>query len=240
MQLDCSVDGGSGLSYSVAHAWRIEGGECSSLFSVLEPGPLANATVLLRERPFERYPRVWIQFVAGRRIVRVGRDDIEAGILGTDFAYDDLRAWTPRFMTAARSVTATDGGDIVLAGQWLYRGRRSATATARIDSGYGLPIDVAWRAKGSVEPFRTLRADGIAAISGVWMPTVITVHVPGEGYTSRMKLLAGRVGRLVDTSLFEPTMLAAAADALQELSATFVRSRAPVVRPSLPLRPEDP
>ena len=208
MQLDCSVDGGGGLSYSVAHAWRIEGGECSSLFSVLEPGPLANATVLLRERPFERYPRVWIQFVAGRRIV-----------LGTDFAYDDLRAWTPRFMTAARSVTATDGGDIVLAGQWLYRGRRRATATARIDRGYGLPIDVAWRAKGSVEPFRTLRADGIAAI---------------------MKLLAGRVGRLVDTSLFEPTMLTAAADALQELSATFVRSRAPVVRPSLPLRPEDP
>jgi hypothetical protein len=72
------------------------------------------------------------------------------------------------------------------------------------------------------------------------MPTVLTVHVPGEGYTSRMKLLAGRVGRLVDTSLFEPTMLTAAADALQELSATFVRSRAPVVRPSLPLRPEDP
>lgn len=223
MHLDAFVDGGATLSYRIGHAWAIAGGECASLFSVLEPGPLARTTVLLRERPFESYPRVWVQLATARRPVPVRWSDAEANILGTDFAYDDLRTWTPRFVTAARSaeVRDTDGDEhLVLAAEWLYRQRTRVRAIGRIGR-QGLPVHVAWTMQESAEPFKTLRADGIEAIDRVWMPAEVTVRRPGEGYTSCMKLRAARIGRLVDPRLFEATALPAAHETLQLLSASL-------------------
>jgi hypothetical protein len=145
---------------------------------------------------------------------------VEADILGTDFTYDDLRAWTPRFVTAAESVTEGDEL-VVLAGRWLYRQRTRVTATGRIGRRHGLPLEVTWCAAGSTEPFRTLCAHGIEAIDGVSMPAVLSVCRPAEGYSSRMELRAARIGQLVGSHLFEPAALPAAHDALQELSASL-------------------
>jgi hypothetical protein len=217
VRLDALVDGGASLSYRIAHAWHVAAGECASLFTVLAPGPLAGTTVLLRERPFEPYPRVWVQLTTARRPALVGWSDVEASILGTDFSYDDLRTWTPRYVTAARSAVLDTRQELVLKAQWLYRRRTSVGAVGRIGR-HGLPVHVAWTRKGAATPFRILCADGIEAIEGMWMPSTLTVRRPAEGYTSRVVLDAARIGPLVEPDLFEPDALPAARDALRELS----------------------
>jgi len=197
VRLVAAADGGGPvLSYLIAHAWRLDQGRCDSLFSILEPGPLARTSVLLCERPFDAYPGVWIRPATARRPVRVGDGDVEAYVLGTDFTYDDLRMWTPRFITAASRVAPAQAGGVELltvSAGWLYRRTTRVTARALVERRHGVPIEVAWYEDGAAAPFRTLHARGIAAWGGVWMPETITVRRPRDGYTSSMELLGVRV-----------------------------------------------
>jgi hypothetical protein len=216
VRLYALVDGGASHAFRIAHAWHVADGECASLFTVLAPGPLAHTTVLLRERPFETFPRLWVQLASARQPVRLGRGDIEASVLGTDFSYDDLRTWTPRYVTAARSAVVDGDEHVVLTAEWLYRQRTPVGAVGRIGP-HGVPVQAVWTSGPAAEPFRILSAEGIEEIDGVSMPEAVTVRRPVEGYTSRMELDAVRVGRLVEPGLFEPAALLAARDALHEL-----------------------
>jgi hypothetical protein len=220
VRLDALVDGGGSLSFRIAHAWHVADGECASLFTVLAPSALAGTTVLLRERPFETFPRLWVQLATARQPVRVGRGDVEASVLGTDFSYDDLRTWTPRYVTAARSAVVDGDEHVVLTADWLYRQRTRVGAIGRIGP-HGVPVEAVWTSGRAAEPFRILQANGIDEIEGVSMPEAVTVRRPVEGYTSRMELDAARVGRVVAPGLLEPAALLAARDALHELAGSL-------------------
>jgi hypothetical protein len=149
--------------------------------------------------------------------VRIGRGDVEGSVLGTDFSYDDLRTWTPRYVTAARSAVLDADEHVVLTADWLYRRRTRVGAVGHIGP-HGVPVQAVWTSGPAAEPFRILSAEGIEEVDGVAMPEALTVRRPVEGYSSRIELEAARVGRLVEAGLFAPAALPAAREALQVLA----------------------
>jgi hypothetical protein len=174
--------------------------------------------VLLRERPFDDDPDIWVKLATARRHTRVGFSDVEAHVLGTDFAYDELRTWTPRFITAAKAFkldSACDGSSVVvLRAEWLYRRRTWISAVASVSREHGLVTDVTWDDGRGDKAFKTLRAEGIGEIDGVWMPSCIRVQRASEGYESRMELHEAHVGRHLQAQLFEPSALSEVHDTL--------------------------
>lgn len=209
VRLTATVGSGPALSYRIVHAWAVRQDECTSLFAVLDPGPLARMTVLLRERPFEVHPRLWVLPASAPRAVRIAPSEVEAYVLASDFTYDDLRTWTPRLVTAARH-SARDGDIVTVAGEWGYRGRTRVTGRGRIALPSGLIVAATWTAADASLPFKTLRANGVSAIDGVSMPTVVTVHRPAEGYTSSLQLEGARVGPYLGAELFEAERIGSA------------------------------
>ena len=124
VRLTASIDERPAPSYYIVHAWRIGHGECASLFCVLEPGSLSRTTVLLRERPFDPNPRIWVKLATAQHPALLSPARVEEHILGTDFTYDELRTWTPRFITAATHLElAVEPNDcfVVIRSEWLYR-----------------------------------------------------------------------------------------------------------------------
>jgi hypothetical protein len=209
--------------YEVAHAWRIQNTACASLFSILAPGPLARTTVLLIERPFEVHPTLWLKLATSDRPLRLGTARLEEPFLGTDLTYDDLRMWTPRFITAANRVRIVDAADsrlIHLRGQWLYAGRVPVRAVGSVHGSHGLPLAV----KVRLTTGRTLRAffaEDITTLAGVSMPSCIRVLRRGEGYESSLEFRGAAVGSPLPRSVFTLPSLGTAHALLADLARTL-------------------
>jgi hypothetical protein len=210
--------GRTGISYDLAHAWKVEAGECASVFYVRGRGTLAHTAVLLRERPFERYPRAWVKLRTARHPVRIAPAQIEADVLGTDFSFDDLRTWTPLPISSGVVETAREADHAVLAASWLFRRKTPVTARASVHLRHGLVTAADWLLVGASSPFKELRADGIGVVDGVAMPSSIAIRRPDEGLESRMELLlAATKAVALPAELFTTAGLTEATDVLEEL-----------------------
>lgn len=84
-------------TFTVVNIWCEQGGEVRTLFLLDAPEGLKGTNYLLREsRAQERAMRVNLFLPAGeRRVLDVAEDDFDDGLLGSDFAYNDLRMLLP-------------------------------------------------------------------------------------------------------------------------------------------------
>ena len=181
-------------------------------------GGAARTAVLLRERPFERYPRAWVMLRTARRPVRIEPAQIEADVLGTDFSFDDLRTWTPLPISSGIVETAQEVDRAVLTASWRFRCRTAVTARSSMHLRHGLVTAVDWLLAGRSRPFKELRAEGIGVVGGVAMPSSIAIRRPGEGLESRMELRAAKSAVALPAELFTIAGLTEATGVLEELA----------------------
>jgi hypothetical protein len=164
------------------------------------------------------YPRLWVHLATAARPVRVRASDVEAFILGTDFTYDDLRTWTPRFVTAARHPPVFGDDFLGVTGRWRYRERKRVSGNGRIAVSNGLVVTAMWSADRSPTPFKMLHTEGVSVIDGVSMPEIVTVERPYQGYTSSMELCGARIGPVAGARLFDPERLRVSHGCLDDLA----------------------
>jgi hypothetical protein len=204
VRIEVSTDTGTAVSYDIGHAWSVAGQECLSVFRVLDSSPLAGTSVLMRERRLDPNPEVWIRPAGAETARRVDGHRVEDPILGTDFSYDDLRTWTPRYLTGALEIARPEwpGRPRVVSSRWLYRGITPVTAIAHIDDETGLVCDVSWFRPDLETSFRRSHLEGIRSAGGVQMPVSQSVCLPEAGFVSRMALEDVAVGCPLPSRLF--------------------------------------
>jgi hypothetical protein len=167
---------------------------------------LRGTIVFLRERVFEPFPEIWLVLSTAATARKLDAHRVEEHFLGTDFAYDDLRFRTPRYLIeATRIERRPEDGVVVLEASWRHRGRIPVVCRALVSDECGLPLEASWRSLETGNVLRELSLEGIRRIDQVWAPQTMSVARPREGYSSRMELQSLRLGVDLPTTLFDPT-----------------------------------
>jgi hypothetical protein len=85
-------------TFTVVNLWQKFEDETRTLFLLEEPTGLKGTGYLLREKPASSPEiRVNLFLPAGeRRVLEVGKDNLNEGLLGSDFTYNDMRMLLPK------------------------------------------------------------------------------------------------------------------------------------------------
>ena len=217
VRLSCLTDGAEIIVYRIRHAWRLSGGACSSVFWV-EPGsPLSNTTILTVEQPWQD-AALWLWLSTSCAVRQLEPSRLEDRVLGSDFAYDDFRMWTPRSLRSVASCAepkrAGTSITLVAPGSWRSEPVRIEVT---VETTYGIPVRVDWTRVDETQPFRTLAATGVSARDGGASPQEISVTRPAEPYESRMSLVAQSGNPALPAELFSPDGMVRASEVLSQV-----------------------
>lgn len=187
--------------FTVVNLFENRSGEVRTLFYLERPTGLKGTSYLLSEQgDGEACVRVHLFLPAGeRRVLEVAPDNLDEGLLGSDFTYNDMRTLLP-----------LEGYDYRLAGQTTLGGRpawavdavpskraaRGATAWTRArfylarEFSFMLGADYFGRGGEGAEaarPLRRMRVETLEQRGGVWTATRMRMY-GGEGRTSLLTL----------------------------------------------------
>lgn len=185
-------------SFTVVTLWEGRGDEVRTLFYLEWPPGLKGTSYLLSERGAGALVNIFLP-AGERRVLEVAPDDLDEGLLGSDFTYNDMRVLLP-----------PEGYDYRLAGQTILAGRpawavdavptkpdaRRATGWGRArlylarDFPFLLGADYFEREGGgtaSVRPLRSMRVEALEQRDEVWTATRIRMY-GGEGRASLLTL----------------------------------------------------
>ncbi|HEV2765382.1 MAG TPA: outer membrane lipoprotein-sorting protein [Pyrinomonadaceae bacterium] len=221
-------------AFTVVNLWDGEGESLRTLFHLEAPAGLKGTSYLLSEEasgaPAEDV-RIHLFLPAGeRRVLEIVPSDFDDGLLGSDFAYRDVRARLPVEGYDYRLL-----GQGVLAGQrvWVLETRPAARATrettawgsARLFLARDIPFllgadyfGAGEPAAGAPRPLKRMRVEGFRQEDGVWTATRMVMY-RGATAASVLTLKQARFhGKKIDPAALTPPALPSAAEHLKHLS----------------------
>lgn len=188
-------------TFTVANLWECDGARGRTLFHLEAPAGLKGISYLLSEGDAETEGvRVHLFLPAGeRRVLEVSASDFEDGLLGSDFAYSDVRLRLP-----AAGYEFSLAGQGSLSGQsvWVVEARPSAPATRRgvpwhrarfylaRDFDFLLGADYS---DADARVYKRMRVETFRREGGAWTATRMVMYGAG-GNASVLTLNAARFG----------------------------------------------
>lgn len=133
VSLDLLNDSRVARSFVVVNLWERRADEVNTLFYLEQPAGLTGTSYLLSEKSrggTEREIKVHIFLPAGeRRVLEVAADNLDEGLLGSDFTYNDLRMKLPvqgyRYRLAGRSMLSNRAA-------WVVEAEAAVPAAERV------------------------------------------------------------------------------------------------------------
>lgn len=189
-------------AFTVVNLWECERARARTLFYLEAPAGLKGTSYLLSEEEAAAAGedvRVHLYLPAGeRRVLEVSAADFGEGLLGSDFAYSDVRLRLP---AAGYEYGLLGRGRLSGLAVWVIEARPSAPATRR---------QVAWRrarfylaqdfpfllgadySDGAETVFKSMRVESLRREGRAWTATRIVMY--GGGNSSVLTLKAVRFG----------------------------------------------
>lgn len=192
----------------IASLRQTEGEISRTLFCVLRPWQFANTNYVMTEHRGRIEPfrlQLYLPFVRGtlRELPSERRCD---SLLGSDFAYDDMRTWLyeegheigePRFSGGRIAVRCrcVEGTDLV------RHGAAPFDVWLRPEDAFVCGIDF-YDSQGG-RPVRQYRAEDVTVVDGVAIPQRMTMGDRLRGHSTRLELLRAWYGRPVPPEVFD-------------------------------------
>lgn len=188
---------------------RTEGEISSTLFCVLRPWQFANTNYVMTEHRGRIEPfrlQLYLPFVMGT-LRELPSERRRESLLGSDFAYDDMRTWLYEEGHEFDEPRRFSGGRIVVRCRCVERtdlvrhGAAPFDVWLRPEDAFVSGIDF-YDAEG-VHPVRQYRAEDVTLVDGVAIPQRMTMEDRQRGHSTRLELLRAWYGRPVPPEVFE-------------------------------------
>lgn len=195
VSMELVTEGAVTRSFSIVNLWQQEGEEVRTLFLLESPKGLAGTNYLLRESVRDGSEmRVNLFLPAGeRRVLEVAADNLNEGLLGSDFSYNDMRMLLPvggvEYRLAGGSVLLGEPTWVLDARPVTERSKQSYKwAVARFYLCRNIPFLMGADYYGPTGeaggPFKRMRVQSFEQVEGVWTPTRMTTFGVGDRSTT--------------------------------------------------------
>ena len=208
-------------TFTILHLWRTVGDEVPSLVVLEQPAGLRGTSYLLVEDPqAPAEMRLALRLPAGeRRVLTITPGRFEEGLLGSDFAYSDLR-W--RLPTTGFRLTVAGKSRLLGREVWMVDAEPSTPQAAQSTSWarvrYYLSREPAillgadFHRNPAGAPFKQLRVESTTRVGQAWTQTRMVMSLAG-GRSSVLTLKdVGPLPESIGTDLFVPEMLGTVAE----------------------------
>lgn len=219
-------------SFTVVNLWRSESHGVNTLFTLEKPEGLKGTSYLLEEGGNEKNAadmNVHLFLPAGeRRVLEIAPDNLDEGLLGSDFTYTDLRMLLPvegyRYRLLGQSALLHEPA-------WVIEAEPSTPRTRRISSWQRARFYLMKNAplllgadyeqdgvdgKGSPRMLRQMRVEVFKQIDGVWTATRMVM----SGADDRASVLSLQEAHFTlkgwEASIFSPQGLPSLSDKVRE------------------------
>jgi hypothetical protein len=221
VSMELMTDSAVTKTFTIVNLWRDVGKQVQTLFFLEEPQGLRGTAYLLQEDE-DHIPdmNVHLYLPAGeRRVLEVGPDNFDEGLLGSDFTYSDVRMRLPgqgyRYRLLGSSNLRNEPVWVLEAepsSDLTRRSRRWARARFYLARNFQFLLGADYFGdsedeKISAGPLKQMRVVAFEQIDGVWTATRMFMFGTKDN-TTLLNMKGARFGvASVDSNLFDPTQL---------------------------------